>query len=181
MNSETKLQGQCLCDAVKFECVPESTPVDVCLCHCGMCRRQNGGMPQAAFNATALSVLQGESAVKWWKSSPWGKRGFCGECGSSLFWRTDDESYCVVMAGTLGDEVEMKLGTHIYIDDCAKFYNLTDDAPRYTGAQTAAFIFMQLKEQHGDEFLQNALSQLREHQGATFADEVAALVSAQSN
>jgi hypothetical protein len=61
---------------------------DILVCHCEECRRWSGYL--GAFTATRTEhlVLAGEGALRWAdspRSDRHARRGFCGECGSSLF------------------------------------------------------------------------------------------------
>ncbi len=76
--------GGCLCGAVRYE-VDEAAVYDAGYCYCSMCRRLGGGpaMAWASLRAAGFRVTAG--AAKWYVSSESGRRGFCGECGSQLF------------------------------------------------------------------------------------------------
>ncbi|MGI9296667.1 MAG: GFA family protein, partial [Gammaproteobacteria bacterium] len=91
-----EIGGRCLCGAVRFT---TPAPQKITLCHCGMCRRWGGGLPLAGFVAK-VSLSEGD-ALRWWKSSEWGERGFCGECGASLFWRAPEMDGWEVSAGAM--------------------------------------------------------------------------------
>lgn len=79
----TKLSGSCLCEAVKFE-VP--TPRNFEVCHFGDCRRWHGA-PAMGIDATQVTLIGDASTLTWFASSEYAERGFCGRCGSSLFYR----------------------------------------------------------------------------------------------
>lgn len=166
--------GKCLCGAVRFqlrEAAQETT-----LCHCAMCRNWCGGMPFAGVNAKV--TLQQSDSLRWWNSSEWGERGFCGDCGSSLFWRSPGLDIWEISAGALACSDGLKLAGHIFIDNKAAFYELADNAPRHTGAEHTAAALSDLAAQYGDEFLRDALTKSRRHFGGKFADEVEKLISA---
>lgn len=76
------LHGQCSCGAIRFE-TPDA-PVHSALCHCNDCRRQSGApvLAWAMFPAAAVTVT-GEPSVH--ASSESGRRSFCGDCGTGLF------------------------------------------------------------------------------------------------
>jgi len=90
MTAETQasLHGSCLCRAVCFRVEP---PLKwVAHCHCTQCQRAHG----AAF-VTWVSVDErqwrlddAQGALRWHESSSAARRGFCGRCGSSLFFRS---------------------------------------------------------------------------------------------
>ncbi|MBE8158102.1 MAG: GFA family protein [Betaproteobacteria bacterium] len=167
------VSGKCLCGGVRFSVA--ETPKTVGLCHCGMCRKWCGGMPFAEFEAEV--VLEKSETLRWWKSSPWGERGFCGECGTPMFWRAPGIPQWGVSAGALDSAAGMEIAKHIFIDDKADFYNFADDAPKKTGAEHTAEILSRLAAQFGEEFLRDALQKSREFHGEKFAAEVKKLTA----
>ncbi len=169
----TQTVGKCLCGSVAFSL--EKPPLQVNLCHCGMCRRWGGGLPLAAIHARV--TLHADNSLRWWKSSEWAERGFCAECGSSLFWRAPGMEEWGVSAGALDDIADLTIGGHIYIDDKPVFYEFADDTPRQSGAEFTAQFLSNLAAQHGEGFLKNALEKNRAQYGDQFADEVERFLS----
>jgi len=81
--------GGCQCGAVRFTL--SAGPARGGICHCRMCQRATG-------NAFAPLLLIPGDRVKWhgaqpreWASSNISWRGFCAECGTPLYLRSDDE------------------------------------------------------------------------------------------
>ncbi|MBP0129127.1 MAG: GFA family protein, partial [Nitrospira sp.] len=76
-------EGQCLCGAVRFRLAGAKR--DVVICHCGQCRRWHGHV--GAYTRVPISALtvEDERSLAWYRSSERARRGFCRECGSSLF------------------------------------------------------------------------------------------------
>jgi len=121
--------GQCLCGKVSFEA--QDVKVHHHVCHCGMCRRWVGG---PAFAASVGSVAwHGEGNIKRYASSDWAERGFCGECGSSLFFyfKAGDQYY--INVGAFDDESDFTLVGEIYVDEQPPGYRFADGLPRITG------------------------------------------------
>src|SRR3954471_20240312 len=94
--------GRCLCGAVRYEV--RGPLRDVLLCHCVECRRWSGHV----FAATAArrdDLVLTEDRSRRWVASPESesaaRRGFCGECGSSLFWDAPERETVSIAAGTL--------------------------------------------------------------------------------
>ncbi|MGH8249969.1 MAG: GFA family protein [Steroidobacteraceae bacterium] len=79
--------GQCHCAAIRYEVV--GTPIYSGLCHCSDCRRHAGAplVGWTAYPASSLTVLQG--APKIYASSEHGRRHFCADCGTGLFYFND--------------------------------------------------------------------------------------------
>jgi hypothetical protein len=116
--------GRCLCGAVTFEGTWGSEPVRAC--HCSQCRRWSGHV-WASGQSTRLE-LQG--AVKWFRSSDIAERGFCPECGSSLFWRKFGSDRIEVSAGAVDTPTGLQLVGHIYVADKGDYYDITDGLPQ---------------------------------------------------
>ncbi len=76
--------GQCHCGGVRYKV--EGEPIYSALCHCSDCRRHAGAplVGWAAYPASGLTVLQG--APKTYASSEHGRRHFCPNCGTGLFY-----------------------------------------------------------------------------------------------
>ncbi len=79
-----KLSGGCHCGAIRYEV--ESDPLTHVLCHCADCRRHAGApmVGWAMFPQTAFKVTKGVPKV--YESSAHGRRHFCGDCGTGLFY-----------------------------------------------------------------------------------------------
>jgi class 3 adenylate cyclase len=77
--------GGCLCSEIRYR-VTEPV-LDTHFCHCRMCQRSTGS-PVTASSICAVSAVQfTKGEPKYYKSSPFGERGFCANCGSSLTFR----------------------------------------------------------------------------------------------
>ena len=77
------LKGSCLCGAVKFEVTGSASPIEVC--HCLQCRKWTGHFFANIEVPQDNLKVQGEDRITWHRSSEKVRRGFCGTCGSSLF------------------------------------------------------------------------------------------------
>ena len=77
-----KIQGGCLCGAVRFSA--SGPPKSVYWCHCSSCRKHSGAPVSVfvGFDRGAYSVTTGE--IVEFASSAGTVRGFCQRCGSTL-------------------------------------------------------------------------------------------------
>ncbi len=126
--------GQCLCGAVRY--VADGVDAHVHVCHCSMCRRWSGG-PLFATRVGAVS-FDGEEHIVRYDSSHWAERGFCGRCGTSLFYRLKDADDYVLCTGSFDDQTVFRVAGEIYIDEKPAGYDLAGDHPRLTGEQFLA-------------------------------------------
>jgi len=117
--------GRCLCGAVRYEA---HAPLrDVILCHCVECRRWHGHVCAAtAVPRDALRFVSDES-LRWIdspESNAHARRGFCGECGSSLFWDAPDRETISIAAGTLDEPTGLRTIGQIYAASAGDYYEL---------------------------------------------------------
>ena len=129
--------GGCLCGAVSFEI--RGSLRGVVACHCSQCRRTHGHF--AAYTQCRTNELEftEDRGLKWYVSSDQAKRGFCQECGASLFWQPAGASDTSVSAGCLNQPSRLRQVGHIYCDDIADYYTLSDELPKYPGSSKGAF------------------------------------------
>ena len=71
-------------------------------------------------------------------SSDWAERGFCGHCGSALFYRLKATGDLMVSVGLFDDPSAFTLASEIFVDDKPPGYALAGNHPRLTGEQFLA-------------------------------------------
>ena len=119
--------GGCLCGAVRYEVAGALR--DVILCHCAMCRRTHGHV--GAYTAApkpALRVTQARG-LRWYVSSAIARRGFCGDCGSTLFWEPVDRDLVSIAAGTLDAPTGLATTLQIHVDSAGDYYAIDQTIP----------------------------------------------------
>jgi hypothetical protein len=126
--------GRCLCGAVRF--TAEDVENEHHACHCGMCRRWSGGGP---FFATLVEhvVFEGNALARF-DSSEWAQRGFCRQCGTTLFYFLKPSRTYYMSVGAFDDPTAFRLAREIFIDHKPAGYDLAGDHPRWTEAETFA-------------------------------------------
>jgi hypothetical protein len=120
--------GGCLCGAVRFEVHGSLRPI--VMCHCTQCRRVTGHLMAATAARRADLRLLSAGELRWYDSSAQARRGFCGRCGSTLFWEARDRNYLSIAAGTLDDASGLTIACHIFVADKGAYYDITDPAPQ---------------------------------------------------
>ena len=130
--TETRTGG-CLCGDVRYTVTGPMRPV--IYCHCRQCR-QTSGHHVAATSAPREAVAV-EGAPVWFESTPGIRRGFCGRCGSNLFWDGHGSAALSIFAGTLDDASGLAAAGHIFCADKGAYYEITDGLPRADGADPA--------------------------------------------
>ncbi len=127
--------GGCLCGKVTFR--TKGPLREVVACHCGQCRKQTGHY-YAATNALRADVeIDDGGSLRWYRASDFAERGFCGECGSALFWRRDGADNISILAGSFDQPTDLKLMSHIFVSDKGDYYDIADGVPQYPGLSSS--------------------------------------------
>lgn len=124
----TTQTGSCLCGAVHFTTTGPLRPVIAC--HCTQCRKTSGH--HVAATSVAREALQIDGEVTWYASSSTARRGFCGTCGSNLFWDGSGVNTSI-FAGTFDGDPGLTLAGHIFCDDKGSYYELSGDVLKAGG------------------------------------------------
>lgn len=102
-----------------------------------MCRRWGGG-PFLEINCGADVTFDGEEHVRVYDSSTWAERGFCGKCGSHLFYRLKESGMHVVPVGLFEDDSELTFTSQVFVDERPDYYDFVNDTEKLTGAELFA-------------------------------------------
>ncbi len=123
-NSKPRATGGCLCGAVRYQVRGPLRPV--VNCHCGQCRKFHGHVAAYTSAARADLVLTEDRGLKWYQSSDFARRGFCGDCGASLFWERLDEDQISIAAGGIDGPSGLKTVQHIFTAHKGDYYEIAD-------------------------------------------------------
>ncbi|MFC4256895.1 GFA family protein [Altererythrobacter xixiisoli] len=134
MTDSVTASGQCLCGAVQF--TAELANQETGACHCSMCRQWSGGV-FLSVEAKSVTLDQADRLTVY-TSSEWAERCFCADCGSSLLWRTKDQSHYAVSVQALENGCAFPLTTQIFIDEKPAGYNFREKTADMTGAEVFA-------------------------------------------
>ena len=126
------ITGGCLCGAVHYTISGTMRPVIAC--HCTQCRKTSGHHVAATSAHRDQIAVTGE--VTWFQSSDSARRGFCGTCGSNLFWDGEGENLSI-FAGTIDGPTGLQIAGHIFCADKGDYYDLPEDLPRSQGYDPA--------------------------------------------
>ena len=125
------IKGHCHCGAIQYEITGE--PLNHMLCHCTDCQRHSGAplVGWAMFASDALAVTKGNP--KTYASSEHGRRQFCGDCGSGLFYINDDllPDLVDIQSATFDDPNSTPPQGHIQIAERLKWVESMHDLPKY--------------------------------------------------
>ncbi|HEX3688518.1 MAG TPA: GFA family protein [Solirubrobacteraceae bacterium] len=125
--------GRCLCGAVAYEV--RGPLRDVLICHCEECRRWHGHVAACTAARRDDLVLTERRGLRWVqspRSDAEARRGFCGECGSSLFWDPPRRDTVSIAAGTLDQPTGLSVIGRWFVSQAADYDTLPDDGlPRH--------------------------------------------------
>ena len=126
------LSGGCLCGSVRYQL--KTAPFDCGWCHCRTCQL-SGGAPALAFATIGtydFAWSKGEQQVRWFKSSSFGRRAFCDECGTPLMIVVDHQPDTVDFPiVTLDDADAVSPEYHIFWSSRVAWSNPGDTLPRH--------------------------------------------------
>ncbi|MDM3871904.1 GFA family protein [Porticoccus sp. W117] len=123
------LTGSCMCGDVRYEVTGECR--EVVACHCVECRKSSGHYTAATATRPENLKLLGDDGLKWYRSSPKAQRGFCQNCGSTLFWKPDSGDRISIFAGSLDGQTGLQMTSHIYSQEKGDYYTIEGDAAQF--------------------------------------------------
>lgn len=122
-------KGSCLCGAVKFTLEGEIKAPDAC--HCSQCRKTSGHYFVSTDVARSALTITGEDKINWFQSSEKVRRGFCGTCGSNLFWDPIHHDWTGIAMGAFDGATGTKTEIHIFVEDKGDYYDIADGLPQH--------------------------------------------------
>ncbi|PWR23209.1 GFA family protein [Zavarzinia compransoris] len=123
------LHGACLCGAVSFTASGRFAWATAC--HCSQCRRWHGAPgPYTSVRRDRLR-FKNERGLAWYRSSDRARRGFCRDCGSSLFWEELGGETVSIALGCLEPPTGIRLQHHIFVADKGEDYDIGDGLPQW--------------------------------------------------
>jgi hypothetical protein len=111
-----RLTGGCLCGAIRYRY--EGALGAAFNCHCSICRRSAGAPFVAWMTLNRASLSFDKGTPKYRASTKDGRRGFCPDCGTQLFFVFDSEPeliYSTVASHDRPNETPPR--TDIYVQD----------------------------------------------------------------
>ena len=126
------LTGGCMCGAVRYELTSE--PFDCGWCHCRTCQL-NSGAPAMVFATVPdghMTWTRGKDDVRTVKSSSFGRRSFCGQCGTPFLMQVSHQPETIDFSvATLDEPDALAPQFHIFWSSRIGWFELSDDLPRH--------------------------------------------------
>ena len=127
-------RGSCFCQAVRFHL---RLPSKWCAhCHCSMCRKIHGAgyVTWVGFEADHFELDSGGEQLAWFESSPGASRGFCRQCGSSMFFKSERwKGEIHVALGCMDDPIDRKPQAHAFHDSHVAWMPIDDALQIFNG------------------------------------------------
>ena len=94
-------------------------------CHCAMCRRWCAG-PFLYVECGDSLQFQASACLGIYRSSPWAERGFCSQCGSTLYYKMLKTASYSVSAEAF-DQSDYHFTSQIFIDRKPSYYSFRNE------------------------------------------------------
>ncbi|NVO07161.1 MAG: GFA family protein [Rhodoferax sp.] len=125
--------GGCMCGAVRYAV---NGPLrDIITCHCAQCRRSSGHFVAATACHRKYFALLRQDGLQWYSAVPGFRRGFCKECGSSLFFEELGGERISIAAGTLDAPQGLRIAAQIFTAEAGDYYAIDPQIPRSPDGQ----------------------------------------------
>jgi hypothetical protein len=128
-----RVEGGCLCGAVRYSAAAE--PAFVGVCHCSDCQKFSGSAFATVIGMPAPAVTVTGTLKTFTKAGDSGQpihRRFCPECGSAVMDEAEALPGIVMLyAGTLDDRSWVKPRSQIYCDSAQPWVQLGGEMKRF--------------------------------------------------
>ena len=129
-----KFNGGCYCGAVRYQI--SGRPAWSGHCHCRSCQRALGGAFVTWSKVAKDDFEVTEGTIKTIEKSPGIRRGFCGDCGTTLTYAAEGEvdgqdwsADAWFASATLDDPSVAEPQAHIFVSHQPPWFKLADDLP----------------------------------------------------
>ena len=121
--------ANCLCGGVKIK-IKEKLR-HVINCHCSQCLKTHGNF--AAYTSCSEDRIDfiNKKTLKWYRSSKIAKRGFCSNCGASIFYKLLKSENISIAAGMFHNPTKLKTRLNIYTKGRLDYYKLDSKIPKF--------------------------------------------------
>ena len=121
--------AKCLCGGIKIKIKGKLR--HVINCHCSQCLKTHGNF--AAYTSCPEGRIDfiNKKTLKWYRSSKIAKRGFCSNCGASIFYKLLRSENISIAAGMFHNPTKLKTRLNIYTKGKLDYYKLDSKIPRF--------------------------------------------------
>ena len=130
MNKKIRsLSASCLCKGVNMTIRGEFRAV--INCHCIQCTKTHGNFAAYTSVLEENIFFKSKKTLKWFNSSTKARRGFCNNCGASIFFKRSGSKSVSISAGLFKKPTKLKTISHIYIQNKRDYYKISDNLPKF--------------------------------------------------
>lgn len=149
LDNKPVYSGGCQCGAVRFHV--EGALGDASVCHCRMCQKAGGNFYLPLVSVRGAKVTWTRGAPRKFQSSNFASRGFCGDCGTPLFYEAPDGMALTIAAFDHPEEIAPTIqwgveGKLPYVDHIAEL----PGEETMGDIQSAPFLAELISYQHPD-------------------------------
>ncbi len=125
-DEQGRARGRCLCGAVTYAVTGPLR--DVINCHCLRCRRFSGHhLSATSADVADVEIDDTEGQLTWFEPVEEAAYGFCGRCGSSLFWRgASSPDRLSICAGTLDPPTGLRTAEAWWVSEAGDYHERPD-------------------------------------------------------
>lgn len=109
-----QLTGGCQCGRHRYRA--STPPHEGYWCHCRMCQRAVGNVAAAFVNVLKADLEWEGDPPASFMSSPFGRRGFCSQCGTPLTFDYPDSPKIDLTVGSLDDPASTAPTSHFGVE-----------------------------------------------------------------
>lgn len=132
-----KFEGGCYCGAVRYQIA--GPPTWSSHCHCRSCQIALGGAFVTWAKVAAEDFTLTKGKIKVFEKTIGIKRGFCGDCGTTLTYAAESEvegqdwsADAWFSATTLDDPAIAEPKNHVFVSHQQPWINLSDELPTFS-------------------------------------------------
>ena len=131
MSESPEITGGCLCGRVRYRVT--GPVLWSSHCHCHYCRAAHGAAFVTWFGVDEqeFGLEAGNDSLRWYQSSVWSRRGFCSDCGTTLFFQSrQSPNEMHIALATADSDFSIKPSSHVFYDQHVSWLEINDDLPR---------------------------------------------------
>jgi hypothetical protein len=120
------ITGSCCCGKISYTA---KSVAPLWYCHCQQCRKMTGHYMAAA--QVNLNDIEIKGEPQWYYVSDSSRHGFCGDCGSQMFWRNDSNDVLSITGGSINQAPTLKVAGHVFVGEKGDYYDISSNEKRY--------------------------------------------------
>lgn len=130
MFDQVQRLGGCLCGAIRYSLLSE--PYDAGYCHCRICQLSSGSPVMVFASVPRADFLLEKGNLVCRRSSDFGERWFCGDCGTPIAMAVDHAPDAIdFTVVTLDESLDLPPTFHIWRESRIGWFDTIDALPRH--------------------------------------------------